>query len=171
MATNQTEHYSLNQWELTDSVIMAEFNADNQKLDAALSALDKRIDAAVADATQNLNASIATVTAIIPHVQVGTYVGTGESGADHPNVITTPFRPKFVLVFKEGADIYNGFDSENCNIFIDGLTGFKAHNSIGVDSHVTFSDTGVSWCHTGTTTTGIYQLNSEGVTYHYIAIG
>lgn len=160
MASNQTKNYSLNQWSLSDSVLMADFNADNQKLDAALAALNKRIDTAVA-----------AVSATIPHVQVGSYVGTGKKGADYPNVITTPFRPKFVLVLKEGADIYNGFDSENCHVFIDGLTGFRAHNSGGVDSHVTFSDTGVSWYHTGTSTIGIYQLNSEGVTYHYIAIG
>ncbi len=32
----QTEHYGLNQWELTDRVLMSDFNADNLKLDAAL---------------------------------------------------------------------------------------------------------------------------------------
>ena len=171
MATNQTENYSLNQWKPSDSVLMADFNADNQKLDAALTALSKRIDTAVADAIQKATTALAAVSATIPHVQVGTYVGTGEKGADHPNVIATPFRPKFVLVLKEGADIYNGFDSENCHIFIDGLTGLSVGSSSGTNSHVAFSDTGVSWYHTGTGTGGIYQLNSEGVSYHYIAIG
>ena len=107
----------------------------------------------------------------IARVVTGSYVGTGEKGAAHPNIITTPFRPKFVLVLKEGADIYNGFDSENCHVFIDGLTGLHVTNDYGVNSHVTFSDTGVSWYHTGTSTIGVYQLNSQGVSYHYIAIG
>ena len=29
MASNYTEHYKLNQWELSDSVIMKEFNAND----------------------------------------------------------------------------------------------------------------------------------------------
>lgn len=32
----QTEHYGLNQWELTDRIQMADFNADNLKIAAAL---------------------------------------------------------------------------------------------------------------------------------------
>lgn len=32
----QTEHYGLNQWELTDQIKMADFNADNAKIAAAL---------------------------------------------------------------------------------------------------------------------------------------
>lgn len=35
----KTEHYDLNQWELTDRVLMADFNRDNRLLDAALAAL------------------------------------------------------------------------------------------------------------------------------------
>lgn len=37
MASNYTEHYGLCQWEATDQVLREEFNADNAKLDAALS--------------------------------------------------------------------------------------------------------------------------------------
>ena len=36
MASNQTSYYGLNQWEATDQVLRTEFNADNQKIDAAL---------------------------------------------------------------------------------------------------------------------------------------
>ncbi|NLF35192.1 MAG: hypothetical protein GX585_04425 [Clostridiales bacterium] len=35
-STAKTEHYALNQWEGTDPVLRDDFNADNQKLDAAL---------------------------------------------------------------------------------------------------------------------------------------
>ena len=34
---NYTENYQLNQWEQTDRVLMEDFNADNQRLDSALS--------------------------------------------------------------------------------------------------------------------------------------
>lgn len=35
----QTSHYQLNQWELEDRVLMADFNSDNEALDTALHAL------------------------------------------------------------------------------------------------------------------------------------
>lgn len=34
-----TEHFSLNQWAASDRLMRADFNADNQKLDAALAAI------------------------------------------------------------------------------------------------------------------------------------
>ena len=36
MATNYTTNYQLNQWEPTDQVLRTEFNADNAKIEAAL---------------------------------------------------------------------------------------------------------------------------------------
>ena len=36
MATNQTEHYGLSQWEPEDSFLREEFNQDHRKIDAAL---------------------------------------------------------------------------------------------------------------------------------------
>ena len=39
MASNQTSHYGLNQWEAEDRVIREEFNGDNVKVDAALAGL------------------------------------------------------------------------------------------------------------------------------------
>ena len=38
MASNHTEHFSLNQWLPNDQVIRTDFNEDNAKVDAALSA-------------------------------------------------------------------------------------------------------------------------------------
>ena len=43
MATNYTTNYDLCQWEPTDPVIRTDFNADNAKLEAALSSLEKRV--------------------------------------------------------------------------------------------------------------------------------
>ena len=39
MATNQTEHFQLNQWVPEDAVLREDFNTDNQKLDQALNTL------------------------------------------------------------------------------------------------------------------------------------
>lgn len=39
----QTEHYGLNQWELTDRILMADFNADNAKIAAALARLQENV--------------------------------------------------------------------------------------------------------------------------------
>ena len=36
MASNHTTNYQLNQWEKSDRILMADFNADNQKIDAAI---------------------------------------------------------------------------------------------------------------------------------------
>ena len=38
----KTEYYSLNQWQASDRVLMADFNSDNAKLDAALHALAEK---------------------------------------------------------------------------------------------------------------------------------
>lgn len=41
MASKQTEHYGLNQWEAGDNFLRAEFNEDNRKVDAAIAATPK----------------------------------------------------------------------------------------------------------------------------------
>ncbi len=38
MSTNKTQHFGLSQWQSTDPIRVADFNADNQKLDTALAA-------------------------------------------------------------------------------------------------------------------------------------
>ena len=42
MASNHTTNYQLNQWEKTDRILMDDFNADNEKIDAALAARNCR---------------------------------------------------------------------------------------------------------------------------------
>ena len=36
MASNHTEHFSLNQWQADDQVLRTDFNEDNAKIDSAL---------------------------------------------------------------------------------------------------------------------------------------
>jgi len=75
MASNQTEHIGLNQWELTDDVRMEDFNADNAKIDAALAGA--------------------------PHVAVGHYAGDGTFGKESPTVLTVDFPAKFVMIWAD----------------------------------------------------------------------
>lgn len=159
MATNQTQHYGLNQWELSDSVVMADFNADNQKVDAALH----------------------SILSSIPHVCSGSYVGTGTSGADNPNTLDLGFAPLFLAIIQEDEyPVYAGTIRgvapwlfirpwQHTNKFYSGNTTANSFYT-----HVTWLDNGVSWyaqCENGTPAASGSQLNAEGVTYHYIAIG
>lgn len=45
MASNQTANYQLNQWSESDRVLRTDFNADNEKLDAALASMSTQIAA------------------------------------------------------------------------------------------------------------------------------
>lgn len=163
MATNQTQNYALNQWELSDSVVMADFNADNQKVDAALATLNSRIDTAVAQ-----------LTATIPHVQTGTYVGTGTYGADNPNTLTFDFTPKLVII-SDATHIQNG---SVIGRHITRLIAVRGCSLCPTDgSHLASSPITVAHLTWGEKTLTLYsdyaaaQGNHEGITYHYIAIG
>ena len=70
----KTTNYQLNQWAKSDRIMMDDFNADNQKIDAALQAN--------ADAI----AAVGYVT--------GRYTGTGS----YPRTIDLGFQPKAVVV-------------------------------------------------------------------------
>ena len=49
MASNHTEHFSLNQWQADDQVKRTDFNEDNAKIDAALNDLSGGLAAAQAE--------------------------------------------------------------------------------------------------------------------------
>ncbi|NCB63987.1 MAG: hypothetical protein EOM52_10350 [Clostridia bacterium] len=79
MASNQTEHLGLNQWEGSDHFLRTEFNEDNRKIDAAIAAS--------------------------PKIVAGSYVGTG--GALEP--ISLGFYPMVVHIeTMDGMRGYDG---------------------------------------------------------------
>lgn len=145
MASKQTSNYGLNQWELSDSVVMDDFNEDNQKIDAALAAG--------------------------PKVQTGTYTGTGEYGAEHPNVLTFDFQPKLVLIngVLEGGDGANSSDHYSF-IAVQGTKSCYATYWGG-------SSTTTVALHWGNNSLSWYggsaqkQGNWLNAVYHYVAIG
>ena len=86
MPSNCTEHYHLNQWEPEDKVLRTDFNADNAKLETALTALSAQV-------------------AKMGNCQIWTtrYVGTGTCGAEHPTTLTFPQKPLVAMIESGGG--------------------------------------------------------------------
>lgn len=158
MATNQTPVYGLNQWELSDSVVMADFNADNAKLEQAL--LDTKTK-----------------------FQTGSYVGTGTYGQDNPNMITFDFRPKLVIIVPEPISLgthqclTNG-ESASPLIAIEGAATFSMSFDDGIYNSSYYNSALINLFWENTTirwysneSNAHTQYNSENLTYRYLAIG
>ena len=99
MSTNHTTNYDLNQWEGTDKVLRAEFNADNSKIDAALKA---NADAIAAEAAARASADTALETTLAgkgnSQIELKTYTGTGTYGSGNRNSLTFSSKPTVVLL-------------------------------------------------------------------------
>ena len=67
MSTGKTENLKLNQWSLSDPVLMEEFNADNRIIDKAVAPLSGRIDSTA----ELLSNKIETATAPLALVKLG----------------------------------------------------------------------------------------------------
>jgi len=153
MASNYTTNYQLNQWAKSDRLMMDDFNSDNQKIDAALKA--------VADGGTK--------------IVTGTYTGTGEYGAAHPNTLTFDFVPKILWITaqNQGATAHRA-------VLLHGCTAASSSDyfSYGISS-VTWNDAArsVTWYAdyqggTGSTKPEISaQMNSKDTIYLYVAIG
>ena len=94
MSTNYTQNYSLCQWEPQDKVLRTDFNADNAKLDAALTELREELGAVRALAET-------AYTTRFPQVLAGSYTGDGKE-MQHINL---GFRPKAVFVLRTVPEI------------------------------------------------------------------
>lgn len=112
----QTPNYALNQWETTDRILMADFNADNTKLDAALKAeADARTEAAEA---------LAAAVALRGNCQlwVTTYTGSGKAG-ETKNSLTFPKKPTLVLIIApNGSFLPILYGAERCLAVVEGRT-------------------------------------------------
>ena len=110
MASNHTEHFSLNQWLPDDQVKRTDFNENNAKIDAALNDLSgglaEKADQAALDALAAEVAKKATTAALetvskklaaMPCLVTGTYTGDGTDS----RLISLGFQPKALLVMIE----------------------------------------------------------------------
>lgn len=110
MASNHTEHFSLNQWLPDDQVKRTDFNEDNAKIDSALkdlaAAQAEKADQTALDALAAEVAKKATTAALealskklasMPCLVTGTYTGDGTDS----RLISLGFQPKALLVMIE----------------------------------------------------------------------
>ena len=139
----KTTNYQLNQWAKSDRIMMDDFNADNQKIDAALKA--------------NADA--------MPRILHGSYTG---DGAD-TRTISLPFTPKAVLIttadgqmcsvqsshtyLRGGIALQEKPAAHNSAIFISVVTdGFQVYKAQpGTNLHT--------------------ETNTKNTEYVYIAVG
>ena len=110
MASNHTEHFSLNQWLPDDQVKRTDFNEDNAKIDSALkdlaAAQAEKADQTALDALAAEVAKKATTAALealskklasMPCLVTVTYTGDGAES----RLISLGFQPKALLVMRE----------------------------------------------------------------------
>lgn len=106
MASNQTTNYQLNQWEPTDQVLRTDFNADNAKLDAALTVLAEDVNEKASQAVlDTLTQTVAGHTALLAQkgncqVYTTAYTGTGTVS----RTFSFPKQPLLVII--GGPSIY-----------------------------------------------------------------
>ena len=96
----------------------------------------------------------------------GSYVGDGRYGSSRPNSLTFDFEPKLLFVQSEAGD------TQSSIIVLRGaragtlFPGFQYSDSRYVT--MTWDGNTVSWYNEQH---GTYQLNANGGTYYYLALG
>ena len=102
---NQTANYQLNQWETTDRILMADFNSDNSKIDAALKAHSDAI-AAEAEARE---AAIDELAADRPcQFYTSSYEGEGAKS----RTLSFPKKPVFVVVIDSASCFFTAYGAK-----------------------------------------------------------
>ena len=107
MASNYTSNYGLCQWEANDKVLRSEFNGDNAKIDAAISAVDSRVDGkASTSALNSLKNTVSSLSTTVSgqgntlgkkgncQVAVTSYTGNGQDTRTH----TFPKKPVMFFI-------------------------------------------------------------------------
>jgi len=103
MASNQTEHLKLCQWEAEDEVLRVDFNADNARIDAAVT--EARAAAAEGIEAVRTMAQACYSPENQPFV-IGQYTGDGKSS----RTISLGFTPSAVMIVDGGFTGYsNGY--------------------------------------------------------------
>lgn len=94
------------------------------------------------------------------------YTGTGEVGQSHPNSITFPYPPKFVLINGGNASMgYGGFK------WFPGNTSVSIGASSSFLNTVALSGNTLSWYNSKVSSDDAdYQLNAQGVEYLVFAL-
>ena len=165
MPKNYTENYQLNQWEPTDPVLRRDFNADNEKLDAALAA--KAEQSALESLKQTVSSLSGTVSQHTGAMEklgdcrlyTTSYTGNGAGGAAGARSLTFPSRPYLVVITGKSSLF----------VLTPGITmGVAAYATKNIENIVSWNGNSVSW-HTGDNL-GAYMMNAANQTYQVLAL-
>ena len=146
MATNHTQNFNLNQWLATDAVLRSDFNADNQKIDAAL---------------KNM-----------PRFVSGSYTGNGLTGEENPRKLTFTFTPILVVITADNTEgVVPGAVFIRGQALSNGM-GTEIAYATSLQLHLSWTDSSVSW-YSAATENYIpeKQLNKDGQINRYFALG
>ena len=108
-----------------------------------------------------------------PKIATGSYVGTGTYYSNNPNTLNFDFEPNVLIVVADGRNSsYPGFVIVRGQSYSNGI-GSYSNSAVGYDLRIAWAGNSVSWYTTNTFDHGraYAQLNAEGVTYRYIALG
>lgn len=129
----------------------------------------------VSDKTPNeAFAALASAIAAGAKIQTGSYVGTGTYGQANPCSLTFDFVPEYWSIYALG--IGEAFSDSLQNFFPFGATrNIRLQSTQGgstISNSVTYNEKTVTWYDaTSGQTSPSGQLNNEGWTYYYMAIG
>ena len=107
-------------------------------------------------------------------IETGSYTGTGTYGASNPNTLTFSFVPKIVFISFTGvaSETYSGLSIpfiSSCRsaIVFDNRDGSSTRIDVSWSGQNGTPENSVSWYGNSPAT----QLNTNGITYQYIALG
>lgn len=163
---NHTQNYQLNQWEPEDKVRRTDFNADNARLDAALSGLaaaDGAINTALSGKADQ--SALDTLSAQVSRrgncqLYVTSYVGNGKFHQENARTLTLPKPPQFVFITEKSGGAYS---------FL--VRGMEYNRAFGYNTYYTvraiWQGNKFTWYSDHDATAG---MNAENSTYHLVAL-
>ena len=155
-----TKNYHLPQWVEEDRIQMEDFNRMCADIESGLTAVNSE----AVESRAELGAELAELAAQIGsggntcRIVHGTYVGTGTAGTNGKSTLTFNFKPMMVAVFDPTLSTDVAIMWTNASSVL-----YKSKYCT-----VSWSGNSVTW---HSDTNAYQQLNSSGVTYHYVAIG
>ena len=163
MASGQTTHYGLNQWQPEDAVLRTDFNADNAKTDTALNNLEQLIGTKEAALLASISQCYGPKN---PALVTGSYVGSclGTS-TQVPITIQLGFRPSLLLILDGTQE-----NDDDYALLVEVPQAYMILRRDGQGRYLeglTFSDSGFTVnIYNGTD----YNFNVHGHTYYYFAL-
>ena len=163
---NYTENYQLPQWEESDRVLMADFNAAMSNIENALAGKPGASDLAeVTAAVGSLSEELNQLAAGIPKMMTGSYTGNGSAGL---RKISTPYRPIFLILFNQ--DPKAGQYTYICALGTSQIQCALASSTASCVCTDLFSLEDSGFQIRGDRLGQDYGFNRYGVSYQYIAI-